>query len=135
MLTRPEGKPITEGSISQVVECTLNDLDEKQCNEFVEKFPFTTRKKGSRKDLLLRALKDNAAVKTAFPAPMNAAMICRLYDDDTCNGEVKNELDIYKALMGVYLKVAEIKMLDIVSTGFVFSSGFSPQKSELQAQI
>ena len=45
--------------------------------------------------------------------PIHAVMICRLFDDETFDGNVSNQLDIFYALIGIILKAAEIKSIEI----------------------
>ena len=112
MLTREEGKPILGTSIVHAAEFRMNDLDETQCQEFVQKFPFSGANAEEKRQTMIKAWEHNDVIRSAFPVPLNAAMLCRLYDDSS---EVKlgGEIDLIAALLGTLLKAREMKELGI----------------------
>ena len=120
VLTRSEGKKILSPVTARRAEFSMNDLDPDQCRLFVEKFPFFGKKERNRiakRKAVLEALEANQVIKEAFPIPINAVMICALFNDDSFSGEqLENQLDILDALIGMNIKATRVKTIEMQLT-------------------
>ena len=114
VLSREEGKETLREVRDHMVEYTLDKLDESQCLQFVDVFPFSGNAKEMqlKKEKLTSALETNSSMKSAFSIPINAVMICRLFDDNGFDGVVGNGVDIFMKLLGSIAKACDDKLLD-----------------------
>ena len=115
VLSRAEGKEILRDIRDSMVEYSLDMLDEDQCQQFIDRFPFSgkNRKDRQAKRAMLRdQLKINSAMQLSFAIPINAVMVCRLFDEKRFDGHVRNEIDLLFKLMSLIIKAALIKFVD-----------------------
>ena len=107
ILTRPDGKDVIAPAAS--VEFAINPFKSDQFYDFIHKFPFDNDEK---RQALSTKVESDKVIKKCFPIPMYAAMICALFNYEISHINLENPLDIYKALFGMILRAAEIKLLE-----------------------
>ena len=104
VLSREEGKEILRGIRDPMIEFSLEKFDNQQCKQFVDKFPFSGKDKANKRVKLSTQLENNFVIKATFSIPINAVMICRLFDDINFDGVVQSNIDMLKKLLALTTK-------------------------------